>query len=188
MIFIPLSVKIPTYGETALLRGRWKIGNRKLRPVQRKLLGPPSEPKRVIGFLEKMGKRRRAREVALKVLYEMEVARKKPEETLSGFWENYPCKEEVRSFAIKLVTGTIENLSSIDALLREHADNWDIGRMASVDRNILRFASYELLFLDEIPPKVTINEAIEIAKKYSTQDSGRFVNGILDTIKNEKRP
>ncbi|MCK4325384.1 transcription antitermination factor NusB, partial [bacterium] len=78
--------------------------------------------------------------------------------------------------------------SSIDALLRKHADNWDIGRMASVDRNILRFASYELLFLDEIPPKVTINEAIEIAKKYSTQDSGRFVNGILDTIKDEKRP
>ncbi len=118
----------------------------------------------------------------------MEVTRKKREEALADFWENHPGKEEIRSFATKLVTGTSENLSSIDALLRKHADNWDLNRMAAVDRNILRFATYELLFLDEIPPKVTINEAIEIAKKYSTQDSGRFVNGILDRIKDEKRP
>lgn len=135
-----------------------------------------------------MGKRRRAREIALQVLYETEVTKKKPEEALSDFWENHPCKEEVRSFATKLVTGTSENLSSIDTLLRKHADNWDLNRMAAVDRNILRFATYELLFLDEIPPKVTINEAIEIAKKYSTLDSGRFVNGLLDRIKDEKRP
>lgn len=129
-----------------------------------------------------MGKRRRAREIALKILYEMEVTRKDSDEALADFWESQPTGEEVRSFATKLVTGTSGNLSSIDALLGKHADNWDINRMAAVDRNILRFATYELLFLDEIPPKVTMNEAIEIAKKYSTQDSGRFVNGILDRI------
>ncbi len=135
-----------------------------------------------------MGKRRRAREIALQVLYEMEVTRKDSDEALADFWESHPTGEEVCSFATKLVTGTVENLSSIDALLGKHADNWDLDRMAAVDRNILRFATYELLFLDGIPPKVTINEAIEIAKKYSTQDSGRFVNGILDGIKDEKRP
>ncbi len=130
-----------------------------------------------------MGKRRKARELALQILYGMEMSKGELSPVLSGFWEAHPCPEEVRDFATELVTGTYENLSSIDNLLRKYADNWDINRLAAVDRNILRFATYELLFLDDIPPKVTINEAIEIAKKYSTADSGKFVNGILDRIK-----
>jgi len=133
-----------------------------------------------------MGKRRRARELALQILYGMEINKGDLSCVLSGFWKAYPCSEEIQRFATELVTGTYKNLSSIDNLLRKHTDNWDISRLAAVDRNVLRFATYELLFLDDIPPKVTINEAIEIVKNYSTADSGKFVNGILDKIKDEK--
>ena len=132
-----------------------------------------------------MGKRRRARELALQILYGMEISKGELPRVISDFWEEHPYPEEIQDFATELATGTYENLSSIDNLLKKHTDNWDISRLAAVDRNILRFATYELLFLDDIPPKVTINEAIEIAKKYSTADSGKFVNGILDRMKNE---
>ena len=115
-----------------------------------------------------MGKRRKAREVALQILYGLEMNKGELPWTLSDFWESYPCNEEVRAFATKLASGTYNNLSFVDSVLKKHTDNWDINRIAAVDRNILRFAIYELLFLDDIPPKVTINEAIEIAKKYST--------------------
>lgn len=134
-----------------------------------------------------MGKRRKARELALQILYGLEINKGELPRTLSGFWESYPCNGEVQEFATKLATGTYDNLSFVDSVLKKHTDNWDISRIAAVDRNILRFAIYELLFLEDIPPKVTINEAIEIAKKYSTADSGKFVNGILDKLKNEKR-
>ncbi|MCD5401700.1 transcription antitermination factor NusB [candidate division NPL-UPA2 bacterium] len=134
-----------------------------------------------------MGKRRKARELALQILYGMEISKGELPWILSDFWEEHPCPEEVGNFATELVTGTYENLSSIDNLLKKYTNNWDISRLAAVDRNILRLATYELLFLDGIPSRVTINEAIEIAKKYSTADSGKFVNGILDRIKNEKR-
>lgn len=134
-----------------------------------------------------MGKRRKARELALQILYGMEISKGELPRVIEDFWEEYPCPEEIKNFATELATGTYENLSFIDNLLKKCADNWDISRLAAVDRNILRFAVYELLFLNDIPPKVTINEAIEIAKKYSTADSGKFVNGILDRIKDEKR-
>lgn len=134
-----------------------------------------------------MGKRRKARELALQILYGLEISKGELPRTLSDFWESYPCNGEVRDFATKLATGTYDNLSFVDGTLKRYTDNWDISRIAAVDRNILRFAIYELLFLEDIPPKVTINEAIEIAKKYSTADSGKFINGILDKLKNEKR-
>lgn len=133
-----------------------------------------------------MGKRRKSRELALQILYGMEINKGDLSRILSDFWEEHPCPEEVRDFTMELVTATSENLSSIDNLLKKHTDNWDIGRLAAIDRNILRLATYELCFRDDIPLRVTINEAIEIAKKYSTADSGKFVNGILDRIKDEE--
>jgi transcription antitermination factor NusB len=96
-------------------------------------------------------------------------------------------EDEVVSYAVYLVNGVKENMEKIDAVISKYAANWEIGRMATVDRNILRVASYELLFSDEVPPKVAINEAIEMAKKYGDKDSSKFVNGILDKIsKTEK--
>lgn len=132
-----------------------------------------------------MGKRRKARELALQILYGVEMNKREQAWILSDFWEEHPCPEEVRDFATKLVAGTSENLFSIDSLLKKYANNWEMNRLAAVDKNILRLATYELLFRNDIPSKVTINEAIEIAKKYSTANSGKFVNGILDRIKDE---
>ncbi len=92
---------------------------------------------------------------------------------------------ELRLFADPLIRGTLEHLSEIDALIKKHTKNWQLHRIATVDRNILRLAIYEMLYREDIPPVVSINEAIEIAKKYSTEESGRFVNGILDKIRAE---
>jgi len=97
------------------------------------------------------------------------------------------CKDrEVRQFAQRLVAGTHEMRGQIDAILTKVARNWDLKRMATLDRNILRMAIYELLYCDDIPPKVSINEAIELGKKFSTANSGAFINGILDRVKDEQ--
>ena len=90
-----------------------------------------------------------------------------------------------RVFAEGLIRGVIENRERLDEIIRKHAKNWDMHRMAVVDRNIMRLGIYEMLFRDDIPPVVSINEAVDIAKKFSTEDSGKFVNGILDKIKGE---
>ncbi|MGA1843517.1 MAG: transcription antitermination factor NusB [bacterium] len=129
-----------------------------------------------------MGKRRKAREFALQVLFQQDITRDNWEESLNLFWEITPADPEVIEFTTILVKGTIEHLREIDDLIRRFAQNWDITRMAIVDRNLLRFSIYELLYFEGIPPKVTINEAIELAKVFGTKDSGRFINGILDRI------
>ncbi|MGA1796283.1 MAG: transcription antitermination factor NusB [bacterium] len=129
-----------------------------------------------------MGKRRKAREFALQVLFQQDITRDNWEESLNLFWEITPADPEVIEFTTTLVKGTIEHLHEIDDLIRRFAQNWDINRMAIVDRNLLRFSIYELLYFEGIPPKVTINEAIELAKIFGTKDSGRFINGILDRI------
>jgi len=130
-----------------------------------------------------MRKRTLSREIALKILYASEITAESIGESLNKFWlhENVE-DEDVRSFAEKLVLGVEGNISRIDSMISDFADNWQIGRMATIDRNIIRIAAFELMFLDDIPPKVAINEAIEIAKKYGDKDSGKFVNGILDRI------
>jgi len=136
-----------------------------------------------------MRKRSRARELALMVLYQMDITRDTAAEALKDFWENHKADADVRGFASQLVTGTIQNLERIDQVVRHCAENWEIHRMATVDRNILRLATYELLFVDEIPLKVSINEAVDLAKKFGDVESGRFVNGILDRIgKTETTP
>lgn len=129
-----------------------------------------------------MRKRTQARECALKILYQIDMTDEPLEDVLHLFWEHYPAPPEVREFAETLVRGTRRYLSQIDQKLGQYTENWQLNRMAVVDRNILRFAAYELLYLDEIPPKVTINEAVNIAKKYSQEEAGKFVNGVLDKI------
>ena len=129
-----------------------------------------------------MRKRTQARECALQLLYKQELNPETIETLLNSFWENYPASPDVQEYAERLIRGTLQNLAEIDAILTKYAEHWEIHRMASVDRNILRFATYELLYLEDIPPKVAINEAVDIAKKFSQEESGKFVNGILDKI------
>jgi transcription antitermination factor NusB len=135
-----------------------------------------------------MRKRTLSREMSLKILYAADITKEPLDESSRKFLENNQQEEdEVVSYAVYLVNGVKENMEKIDAVISKYAANWEIGRMATVDRNILRVASYELLFSDEVPPKVAINEAIEMAKKYGDKDSSKFVNGILDKIsKTEK--
>jgi transcription antitermination protein NusB len=132
-----------------------------------------------------MGQRRQSRELALQFLYSYGMNRSdRPlEEAITDFWNSNRAPEEVRQFASDLINGTLENLERIDNIIREHATNWKLDRIALVDKNILRLAIHELLYRDDIPPAVTINEAVEIAKKFSTPRSGKFVNGILDKVK-----
>ncbi|HNV86010.1 MAG TPA: transcription antitermination factor NusB [Candidatus Omnitrophota bacterium] len=130
-----------------------------------------------------MRKRTLARELALKILYQVDLTGQPAEEIEGIFWEENSHDQEVKEFAEKLVAGALGNLEAIDRILTKHAENWELKRMAYIDRNILRQATYELLYLaEEIPPKVVINEAVNVAKKYSQIESGKFVNGILDKI------
>jgi N utilization substance protein B len=96
-----------------------------------------------------------------------------------------PEEEAIRAFADPLIRGTIEHRDEADGIITKHAKNWELHRIAAVDRNILRLAIYEMLHREDIPPVVSINEAVDIAKKFSTQDSGKFVNGILDKVRGE---
>lgn len=129
-----------------------------------------------------MRRRTKARELALKILYQINITGDDYRESLATFWRFHKTTSKIREFTDLLVTGTMENIAEIDRVISKHAMNWQIQRMAAIDRNILRMGSYELLFLDDIPPKVSINEAVDIAKKYSEPQSGKFVNGILDKI------
>ena len=133
-----------------------------------------------------MGTRRAGREAAIQFLYQYDTH--KPgqlDAALATFWKQCEEKKAVCDFAADLLRGVIDKLPEIDAKLRGLADNWDFERLAVVDRNILRLAIYEMLYRPEIPPVVSINEAIEIAKKFSTAESGKFVNGLLDRVKKE---
>ena len=157
-----------------------------------------------------MGKRREARERAVQFLFQHDL--NPPEDldrALAEFWDTQraaaiaeekgpatwgqqtelppPTAEEAetRLFADPLIRGAIRNRDAIDEKIKSHAKNWDFHRIAAVDRNIMRLAIFEMLFREDIPPVVSINEAVDIAKKFSTEDSGKFVNGILDKIRGE---
>ena len=129
-----------------------------------------------------MRKRTRARECALQVLYTIDLTGEEPREVLPCFWEVHPEEEAVVEYTALLVEGVVKNRPSLDEVITTHAKNWDMERMTVIDRNILRMAAFELLHLEEVPPKVALNEAIDIAKRYGDKDSGKFVNGILDKI------
>lgn len=131
-------------------------------------------------------KRRKAREHALQILFQLDVRKAKPAAAiLKHFWTEYQPDDEVKDFAEEIIKGTYKHLEKIDALIRQCAKNWSLDRMAVVDRNVLRMAVYEILYRLDIPTSVTINEAIEIAKKFGTDESGAFVNGILDRVARE---
>ena len=130
-----------------------------------------------------MGSRRKARELAIQFLYGFEINKLDLTQALENFWSINPVKSESREFPEKLIRGTIDNGKKIDELIVQHTINWNLDRIAIIDRSILRLATYELLFCDDIPPIVSINEAVDIAKKFSTTDSGKFVNGILDKLR-----
>lgn len=128
-------------------------------------------------------KRRKAREYALQLLFQLDIRKEKPTASvLKRFWAEREPEDEVKSFAEDLVKGAYKHIDRINDLIRQCAKNWTLDRMAAVDRNVLRLAVYEMLYRMDIPTSVTINEAIEIAKKYGTDESGAFVNGILDSI------
>ena len=157
-----------------------------------------------------MGKRREARERAVQFLFQHDLNPPEDlERALNEFWESQraaaiagdkgpatwgqtvelppPTAEEaeMRLFAEPLIRGTLQHRDAIDAQIMQHVKNWELHRIAAVDRNILRLAIYEMLHREDIPPIVSINEAVDIAKKFSTQESGKFVNGILDKVKGE---
>jgi len=135
-----------------------------------------------------MRKRTLAREFALQVLYQADITHDNFEMALNNFWHSHSeenIDEQIKEFAQEIVKGVTENMQLIDAKISEDATNWQLKRMAVVDRNILRIGCFELLFRDDIPSKVSINEAVELAKKYSSQEASKFVNGILDKIKSE---
>ena len=133
-----------------------------------------------------MGNRTRAREFALKYLYQVDLLDNKDIEPLDEFLAAQNLPSDVVEFSTKLVKGTLEHRAEIDKMIEGAAFNWKINRMPIVDRNIIRAAIFELVYCDDIPPKVSIDEAINIAKKYSTPEAGAFVNGILDKIKEDK--
>lgn len=126
--------------------------------------------------------RRLAREAALQTLYQIELAKAPPEEALEFIIIEFKVKPAMESFVRELVSGTLEHISYIDDIIRKAAIDWNLERMAAVDRNILRLAMYELFFRGDIPVNVTLNEAIELGKTFSTAESGKFINGILGKV------
>ena len=134
-----------------------------------------------------MGSRRKSREKALQILFQIDFSDVNIDLVLRDFWKNNPAGEKVKLFTDTLVRGTFEHREHIDQLIGSTIENWSIERLNYVDRAILRFATYELLYLPDIPPKVTINEAVEIAKAYGTEESGGFINGVLDRIREKTR-
>ncbi len=135
-----------------------------------------------------MRKRTKAREYALQLLYQVDLTHTDAQHVLEEFWSHHIVPPEVKTFASRLVEGTTDHLEDIDRLIASHANNWDIPRMAVVDRNILRLGAYELLYLEDVPPKVCLNEAVELAKRFGDDESSKFVNGILDAIHKTHRP
>jgi N utilization substance protein B len=157
-----------------------------------------------------MGMRREARERAVQFLFQYDLNKAENlDDALKQFWDSQrsaalqeekgkarwgetielpPATAEeaaMRLFADPLIHGTLEHLTEVDAKITQYTKNWDLNRMAVVDRNILRLAVYEMLYREDIPPVVSINEAVDIAKRFSTDESGRFVNGILDKVKGD---
>lgn len=134
-----------------------------------------------------MGERRKSREFALQMLYQIEVGGSR-EESLATFWEGKDPNPETQEFAETLVRGTLVHLDEIDALLRQGLEHWRLARIAAVDRNVLRLAVYELLHHPQTPPPVVIDEAIELAKCFGGDESGDFVNGVLDGLRKRLAP
>ena len=149
----------------------------------------PSGSAASTGAGPRSSRRRQAREFALQILYQQSAGGEQLETSIGTFWENQGVAQpDVRGFAEDLVRGADRHRATIDERIQGASEHWDPSRMAAIDRAILRLAIFELLHREDIPPKVSMNEYIEIAKKFSTEDSGAFVNGILDRIWREQGP
>lgn len=136
-----------------------------------------------------MRKRTKAREYVLQMLYQIDITRGNWKDIFESFWQSNELDEvsgELKGFSTGLLGGVVDHMQEIDKKISKYADNWQLERMAFVDRNIMRLGCFELLYRQDIPPKVAINEAVELAKKYSGIEAGKFVNAILDQIKIEK--
>ena len=132
-----------------------------------------------------MGKRRKAREAAIQYHFWRDLQHGEMPDRIEDFWEFCPATTKVREFAQPLIEGMVSHLQDVDERIKRYCENYEFNRISPVDRNILRLAIYEMLFRDDIPPVVSINEAIELAKTFGGADSGRFVNGILDRVKSD---
>lgn len=132
-----------------------------------------------------MGSRHQARERALQILFQYDI-HGRPGLWLDVFWKENEATGEARAFAERLVAGVLEQKQELDALISKYATNWKISRMPIVDRNILRAGVYELLWMDDVPAKVTLNEAVELAKSFGDDEGSKFVNGILDKVLNQE--
>jgi N utilization substance protein B len=130
-------------------------------------------------------KRRKSREYALQVLFQLNITKQEAIKALSQFQEHFSSDGEADEFLKRLVLGVLEHRQELDRLIEQYSENWRLDRINIIERNILRIALFELLYCEEIPPKVTINEAIDLGKRYGSGDSGGFINGILDRIQNE---
>jgi N utilization substance protein B len=130
-------------------------------------------------------KRRKSRECALQVLFQLNITKQEAIKALSQFQEHFSSDGEADEFLKRLVLGVLEHRQELDRLIEQYSENWRLDRINIIERNILRMALFELLYCEEIPPKVTINEAIDLGKRYGSGDSGGFINGILDRIQNE---
>ncbi len=126
--------------------------------------------------------RRRARERALQFLFEVDVAGSRWEEVRSRFWKLHPSRPAVRAYADQLIEGTLTHIAEIDRRLAGTVEHWSLERVAPVERNVLRIAVYELMWRGDVPAKVVVNEAIDVAKKFADEAAGKFVNGVIDKI------
>ncbi len=135
-------------------------------------------------------RRSKSRECALQVLFQLNITKQEPVTALSQFQEHFSPNGEADDFVKRLVLGVLEHRRELDRLIEQYSEHWRLDRINIIERNILRMALFELLYCEEIPPKVTINEAIDLGKRYGSEDSGSFINGILDRIQNEvvKKP
>ncbi len=132
-----------------------------------------------------MRKRRKSRELALQVLYHWDVTGQDATKTLSQLQEHFSPGPERDEFAERIVLGVLNHREEIDRLIEEVSENWRLDRMTVIDRNLLRLATFELRYCDDIPPKVALNEAIDLGKRFGSEESGSFINGILDRIRKE---
>ena len=131
-----------------------------------------------------MGNRRKSRELAMQALFYMDMSRNEAKDVLlARFCENFKPSNKAKPFFLELTNGVMQARAEIDALIERFSSNWKISRMPCVDRNIMRVAVYEMINCDDIPIKVSINEAIDVGKKFGTEESGAFINGILDSIR-----
>jgi N utilization substance protein B len=129
-----------------------------------------------------LGARRKAREIAVQLLYQMEVNPGEPQEAIELFWKGISASQPVKEFVNRVVLGVHGKQEEIDKLIKKHSEHWRLDRMDRVDKSILRMAIFEIMFCADIPVKVAMNEAVDLGKKFGAEESGAFINGILDKI------